>query len=44
VLALVLQRFEWTSLDTGPLAPKMGATLSVQGGVPVTFSRRASRG
>jgi cytochrome P450 len=40
VLALLLQRFEWTSLDPGPLAPKIGATLSVKGGVPVTFSRR----
>ncbi|MCU0698112.1 MAG: cytochrome P450 [Myxococcaceae bacterium] len=40
VLALLLQRFEWTLLDEGPLEPKIGATLSVKGGVPVTFTRR----
>ncbi|MDX2014618.1 MAG: cytochrome P450 [Myxococcaceae bacterium] len=40
VLALLLQRFEWALLDEGPLEPKIGATLSVKGGVPVTFTRR----
>jgi len=42
VLAMLHQRGQLVPTETGPLEPKIGATLAVKGGVPATFRKRTT--